>query len=69
MPAGKVLITLLGMPMARAILTLKRVAESASSETLLGGNGKGLEEIYRSTMFLRIDLRDLTFSKREGLHM
>jgi hypothetical protein len=57
------------MPMARAILILKRVAESASSETLMGGNGRGPDEICRSTMFLRIELRDLAFSKREGLHM
>jgi hypothetical protein len=69
MPVGKVLIILLGTPMARAILTLKRVTESASSETLMGGNGRGPDEICRSIMFLRIELRDSTFSKREGLHM
>jgi hypothetical protein len=48
---------------------LKKVAESALSEMLMGGNGKGPDEIYRSTMFLRIELRDSAFSKREGLHM
>ncbi len=69
MPVGKVLTSLLGMPMARAILTLKKVAESALPEMLMGGNGRGLEEICMSTMFLQIELRDSTFSKREGLHM
>ncbi len=69
MPARKVLITLLGMLMARVILTSKKAAESASSRTLMGGNGRGPDEIYRSTMFHRIELRDSALSKREGLHM
>jgi hypothetical protein len=54
------------MLMARVILTLKRAAESASSETLMGGNGRGPDEICR---FYQIELRDSTLSKREGLHM
>jgi hypothetical protein len=35
----------------------------------MGVNGRGLGEIYRSIAVLRIELRDLAFSKREGLHM
>jgi hypothetical protein len=35
----------------------------------MGVNGKGLGEICRSFTLLRIELRDSTFSKREGLHM
>jgi len=35
----------------------------------MGVNGKGLGEIYRSFTLLQIELRDSTFSKREGLHM
>jgi hypothetical protein len=57
------------MPMAKAILTLKRVVESALSETLMGDNGRGPEEICSYTTFLRIELRDSAFSKREGSHM
>jgi hypothetical protein len=57
------------MPMARAVLTLKKVAEFALSEMLMGGNGKDLEEICRSITLLWIELRDSAFSKREGLHM
>jgi flagellar motor switch protein FliM len=55
--------------MARAILTLKKVAASALSEMLMGGNGRDLEKIYRSITLLWIELRDSAFSKREGLHM
>ncbi len=69
MPARKVLITLLGILMARVILTSKRAVESASSRALMGGNGRGLDEICRSTMFHQIELRDSALSKREGLHM
>jgi hypothetical protein len=36
---------------------------------LMGGNGRGIGEIYRYTMFLQTELRDSAFSKREGLHM
>jgi hypothetical protein len=57
------------MPMAKAILTLKKVAESALSEMLMGGNGRDLEEICISITLLQIELRDSAFSKREGLHM
>jgi hypothetical protein len=57
------------MLMGRAILTLKKVAESALSKMQMGVNGKGLGEICRSFTLLRIELRDSTFSKREGLHM
>jgi hypothetical protein len=57
------------MLMGRAILTLKKVAESALSKMQMGVNGRGLEEICRSIMLLQIELRDSTFSKREGLHM
>jgi hypothetical protein len=57
------------MLMGRAILTLKKVAESALSKVPMGVNGKGLGEICRSFTLLRIELRDSAFSKREGLHM
>jgi hypothetical protein len=57
------------MLMGRAILTLKKVARSALFKMQMGVNGRGLGEIYRSIAFLRIELRDSTFSKREGLHM
>jgi len=55
--------------MGRAILTLKKAAESALFKMQMGVNGRGLEEICRSIALLRIKLRDSAFSKREGLHM
>jgi hypothetical protein len=55
--------------MGRAILTLKKVAESALSKMQMGINGKGLGEICRSLTLLLIELRDSALSKREGLHM
>ncbi len=69
MQVGKAPTSLSGMLMGRAILTLKKVAESALSKMQMGVNGKGLGEICRSFTLLRIELRDSTFSKREGLHM
>jgi hypothetical protein len=35
----------------------------------MGVNGKGLGGICKSFMLLQTKLRDLAFSKREGLHM
>jgi len=55
--------------MGRAILTLKKVVESALSKMQMGVNGKGLGEICKSFTLLQIELRDSAFSKREGLHM
>ncbi len=69
MPVGKVLITLLGMLMAREISTLKKAVEFASSGMVLGGNGKDPDVTYKSITFNRIELRDSALSKREGLHM
>ncbi len=69
MPVGKALITLLGMLMAREISTLKKAVEFASSETVMGGNGKDPDVTYKSITFNRTELRDSAHSKREGLHM
>ncbi len=69
MQARKVLITLLGMLMARAISISKKAVESALSGTLMGGNGKGPDAICKFTMFNQTELRDSALSKREGLHM
>jgi hypothetical protein len=57
------------MLMGRAISTLKKVVGSALFKMQMGVNGRGLGEICRSVALLRIELRDSTFSKREGLHM
>ncbi len=58
---------LLDMLMGRAILILKKVAESALSKMQMVNNGRGLEEIYRSITLLRIELRDSTFFKKGGV--
>jgi hypothetical protein len=52
--------------MGRAILTLKKATEFALSKMQMGINGKGLGKICKSFTLLRIELRDSTFSKREG---
>jgi hypothetical protein len=48
---------------------LKKVAESALYRMQMGVNGRGLGGICRSFTLLQTKLRDLAFSKREGLHM
>jgi hypothetical protein len=52
--------------MAKEILTLRKDAESVLSKMQMGDNGRGLEEICRSSTLHQIKLRDSAFLKREG---